>query len=77
MLPEPRHEPRSAPSPLEKLNGWSIVTRTRLDPRNPLTRASAWLADIDDWDANDADVFVATVERAEVAEETRHVPAAG
>ena len=77
MLPEPRHEPRSAPSPLEKLNGWSIVTRTRLDPRNPLTRVSAWLADIDDWDANDADVFVATVERAEEPAAERRLPLVG
>ena len=77
MLPEPRHEPHSAPSPLEKLNGWSIVTRTRLDPRNPLTRVSAWLADIDDWDADDADVFVAAVEREEGVEEQRRLPAAG
>ena len=62
---------------MEKLNGWSIVTRTRLDPRNPLSRVSAWLADIDDWDADDAEVFVATVERAEVAEGQQRLPLVG
>lgn len=31
---------------------------------NPLTRVSAWLADIDDWDATDADVFVASLDKA-------------
>ena len=62
---------------MEKLNGWSIVTRTRLDPRNPLSRVSAWLADIDDWDADDAEVFVAAVERAEVAEGQQRLPLVG
>ena len=56
------------------------MTPTRPDPRNPLTRVSAWLADIDDWDADDAEVFVATVGRddvADVAVEQRQLPAAG
>ena len=56
---------------MKNLNGWSIVTRTRLDPRNPLTRVSAWLTDIDDWDADDADVFVAAVESADAPEPGR------
>lgn len=30
----------------------------------PAPRISAWLADIDDWDAPDADVFLATLDRA-------------
>lgn len=53
------------------------MARTPLDPRNPLTRVSAWLADIDDWDADDADVFIATVERAEEESADRRLPRVG
>ncbi|NYF08949.1 hypothetical protein HDC94_000105 [Leifsonia sp. AK011] len=53
------------------------MTRTRNEPRNPLTRVSAWLADIDDWDADDADVFVATVERAEEPVAESRLPLVG
>lgn len=34
-------------------------------PVQPLRRVSAWLADIDDWDADDADVFIVQLGRQE------------
>jgi len=40
-----------------------FARRTR--PVQPLRRVSAWLADMDDWDADDADVFIVQVGRQE------------
>ncbi len=39
---------------------------------DPLVRVSAWLADIDDWDASDADVFVASLDKASAPERVQH-----
>lgn len=40
-----------------------FARRTR--PVQPPPRVSAWLADMDDWDADDADVFIVQVGRQE------------
>lgn len=40
-------------------------------PALPSPRVSAWLADMEDWDADDAEVFVATLGRATPASPSR------
>jgi hypothetical protein len=42
-----------------------------LYPALPSPRVSAWLADMEDWDADDAEVFVATLGRATPASPSR------
>lgn len=43
----------------------SRVFSRRPRPDLPPPRISAWLADVDDWDADDADIFMAQVGREE------------